>query len=72
MLVEYLPLLMLITMAVLLFTGFPVGGILAGVAIGFALIGVVIDELRRAVRRENCCCVYKGSFHACLEACVYL
>ena len=44
MLVEYLPLLMLITMAVLLFTGFPVGGILAGVAIGFALIGVVIDE----------------------------
>jgi len=44
MLVDYLPLLMLISIAVLLFTGFPVGGILAGVAIVFALIGVAIDE----------------------------
>lgn len=44
MLVDYLPHLMLLTLMVLLFTGFPVGGILAGVGIGFALIGVVIDE----------------------------
>lgn len=44
MLYEYLPALMLITLAVLLFTGFPVGGILAGVGIGFALIGVMIGE----------------------------
>jgi len=44
MLVDFLPVLMLLTLAVLLFTGFPVGGILAGVGIGFALIGVAIDE----------------------------
>lgn len=44
MLIEYLPALMLMTLAALLFTGFPVGGILAGVGVGFALIGVVIDE----------------------------
>ncbi len=44
MLVEYLPELMLLTLAALLFTGFPVGGILAGVGVGFALIGVVIGE----------------------------
>lgn len=44
MLVDYLPILMLLALAVLLFTGFPVGGILAGVGIGFALIGVAIDE----------------------------
>jgi tripartite ATP-independent transporter DctM subunit len=42
--VDYFPILMLVTLAVLLFGGFPVGGILAGVAIGFALIGVLIDE----------------------------
>ncbi len=45
MLIDYFPLLMLLTLAVLLFTGFPVGGILAGVGIGFALIGLVIDEV---------------------------
>ena len=44
MLYEYLPALMLITLAILLFTGFPVGGVLAGVGIGFALIGVMIGE----------------------------
>ena len=44
MLIEYLPHLMLLALVVLIFTGFPVGGILAGVGIGFALIGVVIDE----------------------------
>lgn len=44
MIVDYFPILMLVTLAMLLFSGFPVGGILAGVAIGFALIGVLIDE----------------------------
>lgn len=44
MLAEYLPILMLLTLAVLLFTGFPVGGILAGVGIAFALVGLVIGE----------------------------
>ena len=44
MLIDYLPHLMILTLVVLLFTGFPVGGILAGVGISFALIGIVIDE----------------------------
>lgn len=44
MLIDYLPHLMLLTLVVLLFTGFPVGGVLAGVGIGFALLGVVLDE----------------------------
>ena len=44
MLAEYLPILMLLTLAVLLFTGFPVGGILAGVGVAFALLGLVIGE----------------------------
>ncbi|MDH3666590.1 MAG: TRAP transporter large permease subunit [Paracoccaceae bacterium] len=44
MLIDYLPVLMLLTLAVLLFSGFPVGGILAGIGIGFALIGVAVDE----------------------------
>ena len=44
MLVDYLPHLMLLTLVALIFTGFPVGGILAGVGIGFALLGVVIGE----------------------------
>lgn len=44
MLIDYLPILMMLTLAVLLFTGFPVGGILAGTGIGFALIGFLIDE----------------------------
>lgn len=44
MLVEHLPVLMLLTLVCLLFTGFPVGGVLAGVGVGFALIGLVIDE----------------------------
>ena len=37
MLVDYFPVLMLLSLAALLFTGFPVASILAGVAIGFAL-----------------------------------
>lgn len=44
MLVDYLPHLMLATLVLLLMTGFPVGGILAGVGIGFALLGVIIGE----------------------------
>ena len=44
MLVDLLPHLMLLALVILLFTGFPVGGVLAGVGVGFALIGVVIDE----------------------------
>ena len=44
MLVDYLPHLMLLTLVMLLFTGFPVGGVLAGVGIGFALFGVVLEE----------------------------
>lgn len=43
-LVDYFPVLMLLTLVVLLFSGFPVASILAGVGIGFALIGVAIDE----------------------------
>ena len=44
MLVDYLPHLMLLTLVCLLFSGFPVGSILAGVGVGFALIGVIIGE----------------------------
>jgi tripartite ATP-independent transporter DctM subunit len=35
---------MLLALVLLLFTGFPVGGILAGVGIAFALIGIAVDE----------------------------
>lgn len=44
MLIDFLPHLMLLALVALLFTGFPVGGVLAGVGVGFALIGIVIDE----------------------------
>lgn len=44
MLVDYFPLLMILTLLVFLLTGFPVGGILAGIAVGFALFGIAIDE----------------------------
>ncbi|NQW11451.1 MAG: TRAP transporter large permease subunit [Alphaproteobacteria bacterium] len=44
MLVDYFPILMLLSLAALLFTGFPVGSILAGVSIGFAFIGMAVDE----------------------------
>ncbi|ANK81400.1 MAG: C4-dicarboxylate ABC transporter [Rhizobiales bacterium NRL2] len=43
-LVDYLPILMLVTLALLLFSGFPVGAVLAGVGAGFAVLGLVIDE----------------------------
>jgi len=42
-LIDHLPHLMLLTLVLLLFTGFPVGGILAGIGVGFALLGVVLD-----------------------------
>ena len=42
--VDYLPILMLVALALLLFSGFPVGGVLAGVGIGFALVGLAIGE----------------------------
>lgn len=44
MVVDFLPHLMLLALVALLFTGFPVGGVLAGTGIGFALIGVAIGE----------------------------
>ncbi len=43
MLVDALPILMLTTMAVLLFTGVPVGFVLGGVGLVFALIGSALD-----------------------------
>lgn len=43
MIVEYLPVIMLATMAVLLFSGVPVGFVLGGVGLVFALIGSAID-----------------------------
>jgi TRAP-type mannitol/chloroaromatic compound transport system permease large subunit len=45
MFIEYLPLFMFATMAVLLFTGFPVAFVLGGVGIAFGLIGVATGEL---------------------------
>lgn len=42
--VDHLPILMLAALALLLFSGFPVGGVLAGVGIGFALVGLAIGE----------------------------
>jgi len=42
-LIDHLPHLMLLALVLLLFTGFPVGGILAGIGVGFALLGVVLD-----------------------------
>ena len=44
MLVDYLPHLMLFTLIAFLFTGFPVAGILAGIGVGFALLGTAIGE----------------------------
>lgn len=44
MLIDYLPHLMLLALVLLLFTGFPVGGVLAGVGLGFALVGVGLGE----------------------------
>lgn len=42
-LIDHMPHLMLLTLVLLLFTGFPVGGILAGIGVGYALLGVVLD-----------------------------
>ncbi|MGH1484563.1 MAG: C4-dicarboxylate ABC transporter, partial [Geminicoccales bacterium] len=43
-LVEAFPLLMIVALIVLLFSGFPVGGILAGIGLGFAFLGIALDE----------------------------
>ena len=43
--VELLPVLMLVSLALLLFSGLPVAFILAGLGIVFSLIGVVIGEM---------------------------
>jgi TRAP-type mannitol/chloroaromatic compound transport system permease large subunit len=43
--IELLPLLMFVTLAFLLFSGFPVTWVLGGVGLGFGLIGIVADEL---------------------------
>ena len=43
--VEYLPFFMFGTMAVLLFTGFPVAFVLGGVGVAYALIGIALGEL---------------------------
>ncbi|EHA17534.1 TRAP transporter large permease subunit [Halomonas sp. HAL1] len=43
--VEYLPIFMFGTMAVLLFSGFPVAFVLGGVGIAFGLIGIAVGEL---------------------------
>lgn len=43
-LADYFPHLMLLALVLLLFTGFPVGGVLAGVGVGFALFGVMLNE----------------------------
>ena len=44
MLADWLPHLMLLTLVILIFSGFPVGAILAGVGVGFALLGVAMGE----------------------------
>ncbi len=43
--IEFLPLFMFATMAVLLFSGFPVAFVLGGVGIAYGLIGVAVGEL---------------------------
>ena len=43
--IELLPVLMFATLAVLLFTGFPVAWVLGGVGMAFGLIGIAADEL---------------------------
>jgi tripartite ATP-independent transporter DctM subunit len=43
-LVDQIPILMIVTLAVMLFTGYPVAFVLAGVGILFAGLGVAIDE----------------------------
>ena len=43
--IELLPVLMFATLAVLLFTGFPVAWVLGGVGMAFGLVGIAADEL---------------------------
>ncbi len=43
--VDYLPVLMLVSLAVLLFSGLPVAVLLAGLGIAFSLIGIALGEM---------------------------
>ncbi|WP_108260568.1 TRAP transporter large permease [Mangrovicoccus ximenensis] len=43
--VEYLPIFMFGTMAILLFSGFPVAFVLGGVGVAFGMIGIALGEL---------------------------
>ncbi len=43
-LVEFLPILMFLALAVLLFSGFPVAFVLGGVGLAFGFIGIAMDE----------------------------
>ena len=43
--VDILPILMLVLLAVLLFSGLPVAVLLAGLGVGFSLIGVALGEM---------------------------
>lgn len=45
MFIELLPIGMLLALAILLFSGLPIGFILAGVGIGFAAIGISLDQM---------------------------
>lgn len=45
MIVDVLPIAMLVALAVLLFSGLPVAVLLAGLGVGFSLIGVMIGEM---------------------------
>ena len=45
---EYLPILMFVALALLLFSGFPVAFVLGGVGLAFAVLGDVLGELNWA------------------------
>jgi len=44
--VEYLPLFMFATLAILLFTGYPVAFIVGGVGLGFAVLGDALGAFK--------------------------
>ncbi|MCR9213743.1 MAG: TRAP transporter large permease subunit [Proteobacteria bacterium] len=48
MVIEFLPVLMFVSLAILIFSGLPVGVVLGGIALVFAMIGLVLGELRLA------------------------
>jgi tripartite ATP-independent transporter DctM subunit len=45
-LIEYLPIIMFVVLAVLLFSGYPVAFVLGGVALGFGLVGYLLDAFK--------------------------